>query len=83
MKSTLGLVQPAIAHRARARVSGVDLAAVARAKRGWQPQGGANAMIQLKRTYDSPARGDGLRVLVEQLWPRGMKKEPLATDAWM
>jgi uncharacterized protein YeaO (DUF488 family) len=40
-------------------------------------------MIQIKRTYDSPARGDGRRILVERLWPRGMKKEVLAADAWM
>jgi uncharacterized protein YeaO (DUF488 family) len=40
-------------------------------------------MIQIKRTYDPPARGDGRRVLVERLWPRGMKKEALAADAWM
>jgi len=40
-------------------------------------------MIQIKRTYDSPARGDGRRILVERLWPRGMKKEALAADAWL
>ena len=40
-------------------------------------------MIRLKRTYDSPARADGRRVLVERLWPRGMKKEALAADAWL
>ena len=40
-------------------------------------------MIKIKRTYDPPARGDGRRVLVERLWPRGMKKEALAADAWM
>lgn len=40
-------------------------------------------MIRIKRTYDPPARGDGRRVLVERLWPRGMKKENLAADAWM
>jgi len=40
-------------------------------------------MIRIKRTYDSPARGDGRRILVERLWPRGMKKEALAADAWM
>jgi uncharacterized protein YeaO (DUF488 family) len=40
-------------------------------------------MIQIKRTYDPPARGDGRRVLIERLWPRGMKKEALAADAWM
>lgn len=40
-------------------------------------------MIQIKRTYDSPARTDGRRFLVERLWPRGMKKEALVADAWM
>jgi uncharacterized protein YeaO (DUF488 family) len=39
-------------------------------------------MIQIKRTYDPPARGDGRRILVERLWPRGMKKEELAADEW-
>jgi uncharacterized protein YeaO (DUF488 family) len=40
-------------------------------------------MIRIKRTYDAPARSDGRRILVERLWPRGMKKEALAADAWM
>jgi len=40
-------------------------------------------MIRIKRTYDSPARGDGRRILVERLWPRGTKKESLEADAWM
>ena len=40
-------------------------------------------MIRIKRAYEPPARGDGRRVLVERLWPRGMRKEALAADAWM
>jgi uncharacterized protein YeaO (DUF488 family) len=40
-------------------------------------------MIRIKRTYEAPARGDGRRILVERLWPRGMKKETLNADAWM
>jgi uncharacterized protein YeaO (DUF488 family) len=40
-------------------------------------------MICIKRTYDPPARTDGRRILVERLWPRGMKKEALHADAWM
>jgi uncharacterized protein YeaO (DUF488 family) len=40
-------------------------------------------MLRIKRTYDPPARGDGRRILVERLWPRGMKKEVVAADAWM
>jgi uncharacterized protein YeaO (DUF488 family) len=40
-------------------------------------------MIQLKRVYEKPARGDGLRVLVERLWPRGLSKERAAVDLWL
>ena len=40
-------------------------------------------MLRIKRTYDPPARGDGRRILVERLWPRGMTKEAVAADAWM
>jgi uncharacterized protein YeaO (DUF488 family) len=40
-------------------------------------------MLRIKRTYDRPARGDGRRLLVERLWPRGMKKEDLAAASWM
>ena len=40
-------------------------------------------MIRIKRTYEAPARGDGQRILVERLWPRGMKKEALDVDAWV
>ncbi|HET8697236.1 MAG TPA: DUF488 family protein, partial [Gammaproteobacteria bacterium] len=39
-------------------------------------------MIRTKRTYDPPARDDGVRFLVERLWPRGMKKQSLELDAW-
>lgn len=40
-------------------------------------------MIRIKRAYEPRAHGDGRRVLVERLWPRGMTKEALAADAWM
>jgi uncharacterized protein YeaO (DUF488 family) len=40
-------------------------------------------MIRIKRTYEPPARGDGRRILVERLWPRGMKKSAVHADAWM
>jgi len=40
-------------------------------------------VIRIKRTYEPPARGDGRRILVERLWPRGMKKESLAAHAWV
>lgn len=40
-------------------------------------------MIHLKRVYDEPTRQDGLRILVERLWPRGMSKEKAAVDLWL
>jgi uncharacterized protein YeaO (DUF488 family) len=40
-------------------------------------------MIRIKRTYERSDREDGRRILVERLWPRGMKKEALAADAWL
>ena len=40
-------------------------------------------MFRIKRTYDPPARGDGRRILVERLWPRGMRKDAIAADAWI
>ena len=40
-------------------------------------------MIRIKRSYEPRARGDGRRILVERLWPRGMKKEALHADAWL
>lgn len=38
--------------------------------------------IKLKRTYDAPEADDGYRVLVDRLWPRGIKKENLHADEW-
>ena len=40
-------------------------------------------MIALKRIYDDPHPEDGLRVLVERLWPRGLTKERAAVDLWL
>ncbi len=38
--------------------------------------------IRLKRAYDPPSPDDGLRVLVERLWPRGLSKERAAVGLW-
>lgn len=38
--------------------------------------------IRLKRAYEPSARGDGFRVLVDRLWPRGVSKEDLDLDVW-
>jgi uncharacterized protein YeaO (DUF488 family) len=40
-------------------------------------------MIALKRVYDKAAPEDGVRFLVERLWPRGIKKTDLRLDAWL
>jgi uncharacterized protein YeaO (DUF488 family) len=39
-------------------------------------------MVRIRRAYQEPARGDGYRVLVDRLWPRGVKKESLALALW-
>jgi uncharacterized protein YeaO (DUF488 family) len=39
--------------------------------------------VAVKRVYEEPARGDGNRVLVDRLWPRGLSKERAAVDAWL
>ena len=40
-------------------------------------------MIKLKRAYDRASRDDGVRYLVERLWPRGLKKTELQLDGWL
>ena len=39
--------------------------------------------IRLKRAYENPGSGDGTRVLVERLWPRGVRKADAAIDLWL
>jgi uncharacterized protein YeaO (DUF488 family) len=43
----------------------------------------SRSMLRLKRAYEPRTRGDGHRVLVDRLWPRGVSKERLAIDEWM
>ncbi len=38
--------------------------------------------IKMKRIYDAPEATDGRRILVDRLWPRGMKKERAALSEW-
>ena len=40
-------------------------------------------MISVKRVYDPPSRQDGLRILVDRLWPRGVSKEKAKVDIWL
>jgi uncharacterized protein YeaO (DUF488 family) len=39
-------------------------------------------VIQLKRVYEKPEPNDGIRFLVERLWPRGIRKAGFEMDAW-
>jgi uncharacterized protein YeaO (DUF488 family) len=39
--------------------------------------------INLKRAYEPPAADDGTRILVDRLWPRGLRKADAAIDQWM
>ncbi|MEO0248867.1 MAG: DUF488 domain-containing protein [candidate division WOR-3 bacterium] len=40
-------------------------------------------MIKIKRVYDRPSTEDGKRILVDRLWPRGLKKEETKVDEWL
>jgi uncharacterized protein YeaO (DUF488 family) len=44
---------------------------------------GQFASIVIKRVYDEPAHGDGVRILIDRLWPRGLSKAALKLDAWV
>src|SRR5258708_39765760 len=39
--------------------------------------------VTVKRVYEQPARSDGMRVLVDRLWPRGLSKDRAAVDQWL
>ena len=39
--------------------------------------------LHIKRVYDPPADGDGMRVLVDRLWPRGISREKGRIDQWL
>ena len=38
--------------------------------------------IKIKRVYEAPAAADGVRILIDRLWPRGLSKASLRYDAW-
>jgi uncharacterized protein YeaO (DUF488 family) len=40
-------------------------------------------MVKLKRAYEEPDPGDGRRILVDRLWPRGVKKTEARLAAWL
>ena len=39
--------------------------------------------ITIKRVYEEPSEKDGLRILVDRLWPRGLDKEKAAIGLWL
>ena len=43
---------------------------------------GNTRAVQVRRVYDHRVRGDGTRVLVDRIWPRGMTKEKADLDEW-
>jgi uncharacterized protein YeaO (DUF488 family) len=40
-------------------------------------------MIQVKRIYEDPSPDDGVRVLVDRLWPRGLSRDDAKIDLWL
>ena len=44
---------------------------------------GSWTMVKIKRVYDQVSPSDGKRILVDRLWPRGIKKEAAAIDEWL
>jgi uncharacterized protein YeaO (DUF488 family) len=39
--------------------------------------------VEYRRVYDEPAASDGTRVLVDRVWPRGLRKEDARLDEWL
>jgi uncharacterized protein YeaO (DUF488 family) len=39
--------------------------------------------IKIKRVYEKPDKEDGVRILVDRLWPRGLTKEKASIDLWL
>ncbi len=39
--------------------------------------------IRIKRVYEEPSSGDGKRILIDRLWPRGLTKEKARVDLWL
>jgi uncharacterized protein YeaO (DUF488 family) len=46
-------------------------------------RGDEDVKLMMKRIYEAAAKEDGFRILVDRLWPRGVKKEAAQLDAWL
>ena len=79
-------LQAALLRREGIRFRG---ASIPLARYRWEPDGkrapepAAADAIRVKRIYDRPSRDDGVRVLVDRLWPRGVSKAAARVDAWL
>lgn len=40
-------------------------------------------MIQTKRVYEPPVENDGVRILVDRIWPKGVTREEVRVDIWL
>ena len=40
-------------------------------------------VLKIKRVYETPAKEDGMRILADRLWPRGLTKEKAKLDLWL
>ena len=40
-------------------------------------------IIKTKRVYENATKNDGYRILIDRIWPRGMKKEATHVDLWL
>jgi uncharacterized protein YeaO (DUF488 family) len=52
-----------------------------RSARAARPRRRASS-IAIKRAYDKPSAQDGIRILIDRLWPRGLSKAKLKINAW-
>ncbi len=57
-------------------------AAKAKRKPPAKPAQAKAASIRIKRVYEEASAGDGVRILIDRLWPRGVSKTSLKYDAW-
>lgn len=53
-----------------------------RAKKKSRGRRKTSATIRIKRAYDETGRDDGVRILIDRLWPRGLSKASLELDSW-
>jgi uncharacterized protein YeaO (DUF488 family) len=48
-----------------------------------KPRRRARTLIRVKRVYEKPDQADGMRVLIDRLWPRGLSRNQVKLDRWV